>query len=137
MNSSGKEFLKWSARVVGAAVVAVAYLQWKHVTEMYELENGVMGTYRPIVLGLAYYLFWVFTNRFGGNSQKAVAPEPALIALFVCVGIAAGFFATQFAYVETIDRTASVMVAKSVGFIAFMVAAGAVIGVLRKTVKWQ
>lgn len=139
MIRSWKPILKWTARVVGAVVTAIVYLQWKEITELFELENGVMGTYRPITLGLAYYLFWVFTCRIDGSStqntarasddsQGLSAPEIALFALFVCVAIAAGFFAAQFAYVESIDRSASVIVAKAVGFIVFMAAAGAVLG---------
>ena len=138
MNKSGKTFLKWAARVVAAVITAIVYLQWKQIAEMYELENGVMGTYRPITLGLAYYLFWIFTRKIDGSSeQNTERPEVALFALFVCIAIGAGFFAAQFAYVEAVDRSASVVVAKSVSFVAFMVAAGAVIGALKRIVRWQ
>jgi hypothetical protein len=135
MNNSGKLLLKWAARVVGAVVIGIIYLQWKQIAETYELENGVMGTYRPITLGLAYYLLWIFAGKIdqpAEGSQGLSVPQIALFALIVCVAIAAGFFAAQFAYVEAVDRSASVVVAKSVGFVAFMAAAGAVIGGLNR-----
>lgn len=137
MTMSGKIVLKWVARIVGAALVAVVYIQWKQITETYELENGVMGTYRPIALGLVYYLFWVFTRQIDDDSRGAEKPGVALYALFVCVGIAAGFFATQFTYVEAVDRSASVLTAKSIGFIAFMLAAVVVIEALKRLTRWQ
>ena len=135
MNKSGKLFLKWTARVAGAVAIGIVYLQWKQITEMYGLENGIMGTYRPITLGLAYYLFWIFTGEIdqrADDSQRLSVPQIASFALIVCVAIGAGFFAAQFAYVEAVDRSASVAVAKFVGFVAFMAAAGAVIGGLNK-----
>jgi len=139
MTNSGKTLLKWAARLIGAVVVAFVYLQWKQVTENYELENGVMGTYRPITLGLAYYLFWLTTRKLDGSAdQSANSSSPvSSFALFVCIGIAAGFFAAQLAYVEAVDWSASMMLAKSVGFVAFMVAAGVVIEGLKRIMKWQ
>jgi hypothetical protein len=140
--------LKWAARVVGAVIAVVVYTKWKEIAESYDLENGVMGTYRPVTLGLAYYLLWVFTRKIGGRPEQdkernapgprgLSAPEIALFALFVCVAMAAGFFAAQFAYVETIDRTASVTVAKSLGFIAYLAAAGTVLGILNRVADFK
>ena len=148
MTDSGKGILKWTARLAGAVIVGFVYLQWKQLTEMYELENGVMGSYRPVTLGLGYYLFWVFTRKLGGvtgkgaeqahNDSRSVSSTAAVaFALFVCVGIAAGFFAAQFAYIEAIDRSASVMLAKTIGFVGFITAAIAVIESLRRIMKWQ
>jgi len=86
---------KWAARVVGAIVICFAYVEWKGVTEAYNLENGIMGTFRPIALGLVYYVFWVFTRRIGGrsNKEKQRPNDVVLVALFTCISIAAGFFA--------------------------------------------
>ena len=70
---SARSALKWAARLVGLAIVAIAYIEWKVVTEEYELENAVMGTYRPVVLGFVYYLFWVFTRRIDGSIQQPVS----------------------------------------------------------------
>jgi hypothetical protein len=118
-------------------------VEWKAITEDYELENGVMGTYRPIVLGLAYYLFWLVTGRIDGSRDmntvrsaadtgRLSAPEIAATALFVCIAIAFGFAAAQFAYVASIDMWPSVIAAKATSFVAFLIAAGAVLGVLHK-----
>ena len=126
--------MKCAARVVGAIVIWIAYLEWKVVTENFELENGVMGTYRPIALGLFYYLFWVVTRRIDGSTFKVKerSYEIALFALFVCISIAVGFFAAHFAYVAAIDRPVNTVVAYTLGFIAFMVAAVIVLGGLNK-----
>ena len=143
---SGRYFLKWAARLVGAVVIAIAYIEWKVVTEDYELENGVMGTYRPIVLLLAYYLFWVFTRRIDGSSYQEAEQrsddsghlsrvEIASFSLFVCVAIAFGFAAAQFTYVAAIDLSVAVMVAKAISFIAYLAAAGVVLGLLNKVSK--
>ena len=104
---SGRFFLKWAARLVAAVVMAIVYIEWKKVTEDYELENAVMGTYRPIVLLLAYYLVWVFTRRIDGSSFQETGEhsndsgrlsrdEVASFLLFVCVAIAFGFAAAPF-----------------------------------------
>jgi hypothetical protein len=125
---------QWAARVVGAVVVCFAYVEWKAVTEAFDLENGVMGTYRPVVLGLVYYVFWVFTRTVGGSSNKDIKRpnEIALFALFTCISIAAGFIAANFVYVAAIDRPVDAAVAYTFGFIAFMVAAAIVLGGLNK-----
>jgi hypothetical protein len=129
-----KQLKLWSARVVGAIVILFAYIEWKVVTENYNLEDGVMGTYRPIVLGLIYYVFWVFTRRIEGSSVKdpVRANSTALFALYVCISIATGFFAAQFIYVAAIGRPVDSVVAYILGFSAFIVAAIAVLGGLNK-----
>lgn len=143
--SSGKSFLKWGARVAGAVATAIVYIKWKEVTESYDLENGVMGTYRPVALGLAYYLLWIFTRKIDGSSYKDTerrGDDPqrlsgvyiASFLLFVCVAMAAGFLTAQFVYVEAINRSADVIVATTLGFVAYLVAAGVVLGVLSKMV---
>ena len=131
---SGRNFMKWAARVVGAILIWIAYVEWKIVTENFELENGVMGTYRPIALGLSYYLFWVVTRRIDGSSyiDTERSYEIASFALFVCISIAAGFFAAQFVYVAAIDRPVDPVVAYILVFIAFIVAAIIVLGGLNK-----
>ena len=143
---SGRYFLKWTARLVGAVVIAIAYIEWKKVTEDYEFENAVMGTYRPIVLLLAYYLIWVFTRRIDGSSYQDTEQgsddsgrlsrvEIAAFSLFVCVAIAFGFAAAQFAYIAAIELSVAVMAAKAISFIAYLAAAGAVLGLLNKVTK--
>jgi len=135
--------LKWIARLIGFAVVAIAYVGWKVVAEEYKLENAVMGTYRPVVLGGVYYLFWVVTRRIDGstqppagqadeNSRRLDAVDTVRYLLIVCLGIAAGFFAVQFVYVAAIDNSTSVNTAKVVSFVAFLVASGVVIKLLTK-----
>ena len=123
-----------AARVVGAIVIGFAFVEWKVITESYNLENGVMGTYRPIALGLIYYVFWVFTRRIDGSSykEKERPNDIVLVALFTCISIAAGFIAANFAYVAAIDRPVDAVVAYILGFIAFMVAAVIVLGGLNK-----
>ena len=125
---------QWAARVVGAIVICFAYVEWKAVAEAYNLENGVMGTYRPVALGLVYYVFWVFTRRIGGSSNKDTERpnDIASFALFTCISIAAGFIAANFVYVAAIDRPVDAVVAYIFGFIAFMVAAVIVLGGLNK-----
>ena len=125
---------QWAARVVGAIVICFAYVEWKGVTEAYNLENGVMGTFRPIALALIYYVFWVFTRRIDGGSYKDTTRpnQIALFALFTCISIAAGFFVANFVYVAAIDRPVDAVVANIFGFIAFMVAAVIVLGGLNK-----
>jgi hypothetical protein len=122
---SGTQLKQWAARVVGAIVIAIAYVEWKALTESYELENGVMGTYRPIALGLSYYLLWVFTRKIESSSSKDTERPNgiALFAWFVCISIAAGFFAAHFVYLAAIDRPVDSAVAYVFGFIAFLVAA--------------
>ena len=129
-----KQLKLWAARVVGAIVICVAFVEWKVVTENYDLENGVMGTYRPVALGLLYYVFWVVTRRIDGSSFKDTERpnEIALFTLFVCISIAAGFFAAQFMYVAAIDRPVDSLAANILGFSAFIVAAVAVLGGLNK-----
>ena len=129
-----KQLKLWVARVVGAIVIGFAYVEWKVVTENYDLEDGVMGTYRPIALGLIYYLFWVFTRRIDPSFVKdsVRADKMALFALFVCISIAAGFFAAQFMYVAAIDRPVDTVVAYILGFVAFLGAAVIVLGGLNK-----
>ena len=93
-----------------------------------------MGTYRPVALGLVYYVFWVFTRRIGGSSNKDTERpnDIASFALFTCISIAAGFIAANFVYVAAIDRPVDAVVAYIFGFIAFMVAAVIVLGGLNK-----
>jgi hypothetical protein len=55
-----------------------------------------------------------------------------LFALFVCISIAAGFFAAQFMYVAAIDRPVDTVVAYILGFVAFLGAAVIVLGGLNK-----
>jgi hypothetical protein len=132
----GTQLKQWAVRVVGAIVIFTAYVEWKTLAESYDLENGVMGTYRPIALGLSYYLLWVFTRRIKGSSSKDTERpnEIALFAWFVCISIAAGFFAAQFAFVEAIDRPLDTTVAYTLGFIAFLVAAVTVlVGLIRSS----
>lgn len=131
---SGIQLKQWAARVVGAIVISIAYVEWKAVTESYDLENGVMGTYRPIALGLIYYVFWVFTRRMDGSSSKEPqrSYEIVLFALFLCISIAAGFFAANFVYVAAIDRPLDAVVAYTLGFIAFMLSAVLVLGGLNR-----
>lgn len=135
--------LKWAARVIGLVAVGVAYFAWKAVTVEAELENGIMGTYRPIALGLAYYVFWVFTRRIDGSFYKdtrrpvdnpdgLATYEIALFALFVCIAMGAGFFAAEFVYAEVIDRSVDESIARIYGFITFIVAAGTVLGGLNR-----
>ncbi len=131
---SGRYFMKWATRVAGAIAIWIAYVEWKVVTENFELENGVMGTYRPIALGLSYYVFWVVTRRIDGSTfkDKERPYEIASFALSVCISIAAGFFAAHFVYVAAIDRPVDAVVAYTLGFIAFIVAAIIVLGGLNK-----
>jgi hypothetical protein len=142
-NTFGKTVMKWVLRVASIAAAAVAYMKWKEVAEAYEFENGIMGTYRPIVLGLACYVFWVFTRRIDGSSykdterpaddpQRVSSFESALFVLFVCVAIAAGFFAAQFVYVTAIDLPMDEIVARVLSFIAYVAGAGIVLGVSSK-----
>ncbi len=143
--NSGRQILKWAVRIVGAAATAMAYIKWKEVAEAYELENGITGTYRPIMLGLAYYVLWVFSRRIDGSSYKDTERrgndpqvvsrfEAALFALFVCVAIAFGFFAANLVYVEAVDRSVAVVAAQALAFIAYFAAAGVVLGTLNKVV---
>lgn len=138
--------LKWAARVIGFVAVGIAYFAWKAVTVESELENGIMGTYRPITLGLAYYVFWVFTRRIDGsfyrdteraadNPQGLSIYEIALFALFVCIAMGAGFISAEFVYVEVIDRSVDESIARIYGFITFIVGAGTVLGGLNKIVN--
>jgi len=142
-NTLGKTVMKWVLRFAGIAVATVAYIKWKAVAEAYELETGIMGTYRPIVLGLAYYVFWVFTRRIDGSSykdterpaddpQRVSSFESALFALFTCVAIAAGFVVAHFVYVTAIDLPMDEIVARGLSFFAYVAGAGIVLGVLRK-----
>ncbi len=135
--------LKWAARIIGFAALGIAYYAWKIVTVESELENGIMGTYRPIALGLAYYVFWVFTRRIDGslykdterpadNPQGLSTYEIALFALFVCIAMGAGFYSAEFVYVEVIDRSVDESIARIYGFIAFIVGAGTALGGLDK-----
>jgi len=139
----GRPFLKWAVRIVGVAVAAIAYVKWKEVAEAYELENGITNTYRFIMFGLAYYVLWVLTRSIDGSTYKDTEPrgddpqhasrfEVALYALFVCVAIAFGFFAANFVYVETVDRSVSDIAAQILGFITFIAVAGTVLGILNK-----
>lgn len=140
---SGRYFLKWAARLIGAVVIAIAYIEWKKVTEDYEFENGIMGTYRPIVLLLAYYFIWVFTRRIDGSSYmdserrsddsgRLSRFEIASFAFFVCIAIAIGFAAAHFAYIAAIDLSVAVMIARAISFIVYLAAAGVVLGFLNK-----
>ena len=135
--------MKWVLRVASIAAAVIAYMKWKEVAEAYELESGIMGTYRPIALGLACYVFWVFTRRIDGSSykdterpaddpQQVSSFESALFVLFVCVAIAAGFFAAQFVYVTAIDLPMDEIVARVLSFIAYVAGAGIVLGVSSK-----
>lgn len=135
--------LKWAARGIGFAAVGIAYFAWKAIAVESELENGIMGTYRPIALGLAYYVFWVFTRRIDGSFYKDTerpADNPkglstyeiALFVLFVCIAMGAGFFSAEFVYVEVIDRSVDESIARIYGFITFIVGAGTVLGGLNK-----
>jgi hypothetical protein len=143
---SARSVLKWAVRLVGVAVIAIAYIGWKVVTEEYELENAVMGAYRPVVLGFLYYLFWVFTRRIDGSVQepserpgdgsgRLPAVDVVQFLLFVCIGIAAGFFAVQFVYVAAVDNGLSVIVAKALSFVAFLAASGVVLKVLTRVAR--
>ena len=138
-----KTVIKWVLRVASITAAAVAYIKWKEVAEAYELENSFMGTYRPIVLGLACYVFWVFTRRIDGSSykdterpaddpQRVSSFESALFALFTCVAIAAGFVVAHFVYVTAIDLPMDEIVARVLSFFAYVAGAGIVLGVLRK-----
>ena len=124
----------WAARVAGAIVICYAYVEWKVIAENYNLEDGVMGTYRPIVLGLIYYVFWVFTRKIASSFSKDTERpnEIALIALSTCISIAVGLFAANFTYVAAIDRPVDTVVAYVLGFTAFMLAAVVVVGSLNK-----
>ncbi len=135
--------LKWAARIIGFAALGIAYYAWKIVTVESELENGIMGTYRPVALGLAYYVFWVFTRRIDGsiykdterpadNLQSLSTYEIALFALFVCISMGAGFFSAEFVYVEVIHRSVDEPIARIYGFISFIVGAGTVLGGLNQ-----
>jgi len=146
VKKSGRHFLKWAVRIVGAAATAMAHIKWKEVAEAYELENGITGTYRPIMLGLAYYVLWVFTRSIDGSSYKDTERpgddpqhvsrfEAALFALFVCVAIAFGFFAANLVYVEAVDRSVADIAAQVLGFIAYFAVAGTVLGILNKVVS--
>ena len=139
----GKSFLKWATRVVGVAATAIAYIKWKEVAEAYDFQSGTIGTYQFIVLGLAYYVLWVFTRSIDGSSYKDTERpgddaqyvsrfEAALFALFVCVAIAIGFIAANFVYVEAIDRSVAGFVAQIFGFIAYIATAGTTLGILNR-----